>query len=79
MFLAKKLCLQFFVVGARNFKGPCSFFIIPTYNPNLIKEGSIICWKHVNLRGEFDFRRYSPVNAKFNLKSILSLKLAAMG
>lgn len=41
---------------------------------NLIKEGSVICWKHINLHGEFDFRRQISGGAQFDIKRILSLK-----
>ena len=43
---------------------------------SLIKEGSVITWGHVNLHGEFDFRRYAANDSHFNLAKILSLQLA---
>ena len=41
---------------------------------DMIKEGSIINWGHINLHGEFDFRR--PAANDFDVAKILSLKLA---
>lgn len=42
----------------------------------LIKEGSVITWRHVNLHGEFDFRPQAANDSFFNMDKILSLKLA---
>ncbi len=39
----------------------------------LIKNGSIITWRHVNLHGEFDFRRRAANDAIFDIKKILSI------
>ena len=44
----------------------------------MIKEGSVICWKHINLHGEFDFRRQIFGDTQFDIKRILSLKLDVM-
>ncbi|MBY0545200.1 MAG: Tn3 family transposase [Gammaproteobacteria bacterium] len=43
---------------------------------SLIKEGSVTTWGHVNLHGEFDFRRHAANDSPFNLAKILSLQLA---
>lgn len=42
----------------------------------LIKDGSVMTWGHVNLHGEFDFRRYAANDSPFDMDKILSLKLA---
>jgi TnpA family transposase len=43
---------------------------------NIIREGSVISWKHVNLHGEFDFRRHAANESTFNMDKILSLKVS---
>ena len=40
---------------------------------NLIREGSVITWGHVNLHGEFDFRRHAANDSPFDMVKILSL------
>jgi TnpA family transposase len=40
-----------------------------------ISHGSVITWKHVNLRGEYDFTRRAANDAKFDFKKIKALKL----
>lgn len=42
----------------------------------LIKDGSVMTWGHVNLHGEFDFRRHAANDSPFDMDKILSLKLA---
>jgi TnpA family transposase len=42
----------------------------------LIKDGSIITWRHINLHGEFDFTKHMGSNLIFDMKKILSLQLA---
>ena len=42
----------------------------------LIKDGSIITWRHINLHGEFDFTKHMGSNFLFDMKKILSLQLA---
>ncbi len=42
---------------------------------NMIKEGSVITWTHVNLHGEFDFRRRAANESHFNMNKILSLRV----
>lgn len=42
---------------------------------SLIKEGSVLTWHHVNLHGEFDFKRIASNDQAFNLAKILALKL----
>jgi TnpA family transposase len=42
---------------------------------NMIKEGSIISWAHVNLHGEFDFRKRAANDTQFNMDKIMSLKV----
>ena len=42
---------------------------------NLISEGSIITWGHVNLHGEFNFNRQGTNDNLFNMGKRLSLKL----
>jgi hypothetical protein len=41
-----------------------------------IIDGSILTWRHVNLQGEYDFRRKAANDMTFDLPSILALKLA---
>ncbi len=41
-----------------------------------IVDGSILTWRHVNLQGEYDFRRTAANDTTFDLPSILALKLA---
>lgn len=43
---------------------------------SLIKDGSVMTWGHVNLHGEFDFRRSAANDSSFDMDKILSLKLA---
>lgn len=43
---------------------------------NLIKEGSVLCWGHINLHGEFDFRKRAMNEPIFDIEKILALKLA---
>ena len=43
---------------------------------SLIKEGSILTWSHVNLHGEFDFRRKAANDCIFDLNKILALQVA---
>lgn len=43
---------------------------------DMIKEGSMINWEHINLHGEFDFKRQAVNDAPFDMGKILSLKLA---
>lgn len=42
---------------------------------SMIKEGSMITWRHINVHGEFDFRRYAANQRFFDMDKILSLKL----
>ena len=42
---------------------------------SLIKEGSILAWTHVNMYGEFDFRRSAINDCQFNLSKILALQV----
>jgi len=41
----------------------------------LIKDGSILTWRHVNLQGEFDFTKHTESNLLFDMKKILALQL----
>ncbi len=41
----------------------------------LIKEGSVLTWTHVNLHGEFNFRRNAVNDCAFDLAKILALKV----
>ncbi|WP_156497722.1 Tn3 family transposase, partial [Oleiphilus sp. HI0043] len=40
-----------------------------------ISQGSVITWKHVNLRGEYDFRRKASNDARFDMDKIRSIQL----
>jgi len=40
-----------------------------------VKRGSVITWRHVNLRGNYDFRRKSANDSQFDLESIKMLKI----
>jgi TnpA family transposase len=42
----------------------------------MIKEGSMINWAHINLHGEFDFKRQAANDTPFDMRKILSLQLA---
>ena len=42
----------------------------------LIKAGSVITWRHINLHGEFDCRHYAANENTFNMEKILALRLA---
>lgn len=42
---------------------------------NMIKEGSVLSWAHVNLHGEFDFRRRAANDIPFDMDRILSLQM----
>ncbi|MBW8308281.1 MAG: Tn3 family transposase [Candidatus Paracaedibacteraceae bacterium] len=42
----------------------------------LIKDGSIITWRHINLHGEFDFTKHIGNSFLFDMKKILFLKIA---
>jgi TnpA family transposase len=42
---------------------------------NMIKEGSVISWAHVNLHGEFDFSRRAANDIQFDMPRILSLQV----
>lgn len=43
---------------------------------SLIREGSVLTWAHVNLHGEFDFKRKAANESFFDMTKILSLKIA---
>jgi len=42
---------------------------------SMIKDGSIMSWRHINLHGEFDFTRHVSNDDMFNLNKILKLKM----
>lgn len=41
-----------------------------------IHGGSLICWRHINLRGTYDFRRRAANEPRFNMDEIRQLKIA---
>jgi hypothetical protein len=41
----------------------------------LIKRGSIMNWAHINLQGEYDFRKVAVNQPSFNIREILKLKI----
>lgn len=41
-----------------------------------IHKGSVICWRHINLRGTYDFRRKAANGARFDMEEIRRLKIA---
>lgn len=43
---------------------------------SMIKNGSVITWRHINLHGEYDFRRRAANDSGFDMSKILSLKVA---
>lgn len=43
---------------------------------SMIRSGSIITWRHINLHGEYDFRRQAANDSPFDMIKILSLKIA---
>ena len=42
---------------------------------NAITGGSLLSWQHVNLQGEYDFRRSAANDRSFDMKQIRALKL----
>ena len=40
-----------------------------------IKKGSVLTWRHVNLRGEYDFSRPAANETTFDIDKIVSLKI----
>lgn len=42
---------------------------------SMIKDGSILCWGHINLHGEFNFKNVASNDHSFNLDKILNLKV----
>ena len=46
---------------------------------DLIKNGSIITWSHINLHGEFNFKRQAANENTFNMNKILSLRINNTG
>jgi hypothetical protein len=42
---------------------------------NLIKDGSVITWRHINLHGEFSFKKQSVNDSLFNMSKILSFQV----
>lgn len=45
----------------------------------MIKEGSVICWKHINLHGEFDFRRQIFGDTQFKMPPKRLIKIPTIG
>lgn len=43
---------------------------------NLIKNCSVIIWRHINLHGEYDFKRRAANDTSFDMVKILSLEVA---
>lgn len=43
---------------------------------SLIKEGSMLTWRHINLHGQYDFRRAAANDSRFNMGKILALKVS---
>ncbi len=43
---------------------------------SMIKGGSVITWRHINLHGEYNFRRDAINSQSFDMKKIMSLKVA---
>lgn len=42
---------------------------------NIIKNGSIIIWHHINLFGEYDFNKTAKIEPNFNVEQILGFKV----
>jgi hypothetical protein len=42
---------------------------------NAITSGSLLTWQHVNLQGEYDFRRMAANDDSFDMEKILALRL----
>ena len=42
---------------------------------NAITSGSLLTWQHVNLQGEYDFRRAAANEEPFDMEKILALRL----
>ena len=43
----------------------------------MIKDGSILSWAHVNLHGEFDFKRHAANDHAFDLNKILAFRVGS--
>ncbi len=43
---------------------------------SMIKNGSVMTWRHINLHGEFDFRRQAANDSRFDIAKILALQVA---
>jgi TnpA family transposase len=43
---------------------------------DLIKKGSVITWRHINLKGEYDFRRLVANDSYFDMAKVRGLKIA---
>jgi hypothetical protein len=41
-----------------------------------ITSGSLLTWQHVNMQGEYDFRRIAANDDSFDMGQILALRLA---
>lgn len=45
---------------------------------SMIKEGSVIVWAHINLYGEFDFKRHAANDTQFDMDKILALQVGCV-
>ena len=43
---------------------------------SMIKNCSVIVWRHINLHGEYDFKRQAANDALFDMDKILALQIA---
>ena len=41
-----------------------------------ISRGSMMCWHHINMQGEYDFTRVAANDSPFDMDKILALKVA---
>ena len=43
---------------------------------DVIHSGSLICWRHINMRGTYDFRRIAANEPRFDMEKIRELRIA---
>jgi hypothetical protein len=43
---------------------------------DMIKNCSVIVWRHINLHGEYDFKRQAANDVPFDMDRILALQIA---
>lgn len=46
-------------------------------NINIIKNGTVMVWQHINMYGEYDFAAYKASNDTFDMDKIMDLQIKA--